>query len=90
MTAWAVGIYTFVEPGPVVPTRISYKSTPTPADQVKVALEPVSVLPGVEVSNAAGTGVLRLQVGVVVIWPGSVDPRVDARIERVYRCWVYC
>ena len=49
-------LYTLLEPGPVVPSRNSYSVTSTPADQVKVALEPVSLLPGVGVANTAGAG----------------------------------
>ena len=57
VVAASAELYTLLEPGPVVPSRNSYLVTPVPADQVKVALEPVSVLPGVGEVNAAGTGV---------------------------------
>ena len=45
---------TFVEPAAVVPTCRSYCVTPDPAVQVKVALEPVRVLPGAGDVRVAG------------------------------------
>ena len=57
VVATSVELYTSLEPRPVVPSRNSYRVTPLPAVQVKVALEPASVLLGVGEVNAAGTGV---------------------------------
>jgi hypothetical protein len=50
----------FVEPTPVVPRSSSYCVTPVPAVHVKVALEPVRVLPALGEVSAAATGVTVL------------------------------
>ena len=47
-------LYTSLEPGPVVPSRNSYFVTPVPDVQPKVAVELVSVLPGVGLVSVAG------------------------------------
>jgi hypothetical protein len=53
-------LYRLDEPHPVVPSQSWYAVGPVPADHVKVALEPGSVLPGVgEVSAAVAVAAVR-------------------------------